>query len=240
MESAYRSIYRDLYERHWWWRARTEWIIDTLTRFRPAHGFTPILDIGCGEGLLFDRLSKFGDAEGIEIEEGLPPIEDPRREKIHALPFDERFRPGKTYELILMLDVLEHLPDPVTALQDVRRLLAPGGVFLATVPAFQMLWTNHDEINHHFRRYSVKELRPLLRNASMQLLEERYAFQWLAPVKLAVRGLECLAGVNSNMPKVPPTWINEPLYLASRLEQKLLGRLPIPFGSSLMIVARSL
>jgi SAM-dependent methyltransferase len=88
----------------------------------------------------------------------------------------------------------EHLRDPVTALQDVRRLLAPGGVFLPTVPAFQMLWTHHDAINHHFRRYSVMELRPLLRNASMQLLEERYAFQWLAPLKLAVRGLECLAG----------------------------------------------
>jgi SAM-dependent methyltransferase len=238
MEPAYRGVYRDLYERHWWWRARAEWIIDTLTRFRPAQGWTPILDIGCGEGLFFDRLSIFGDVEGIEVEEGLPPIEDPRREKIHAVPFDETFRPEKAYALILMLDVLEHLPDPVTALQHVRRLLAPGGVFMATVPAFQLLWTNHDAINHHFRRYSVKELRALLKNTDMQVLEERYAFQWLAPVKLALRGLERLAGVGSNMPKVPPAWINEPLYIASRLEQKLLGRLPIPFGSSLMVIAQ--
>ena len=104
-----------------------------------------------------------------------------------------RFQPGKTYKLILMLDVLEHLPDPVTAPQDVRWLLAPGGVFLATVPAFPDVMDQPRRNQLSLSTLLGQKASALPRNASVQLLEERYAFQWLAPVKLAVRGWECLA-----------------------------------------------
>jgi len=118
----------------------------------------------------FDRLLSFGDVEGIELEEGLPPVANPSRERIHLGRFDESFQPGKSYLLILMLDVLEHLPKPASALQHVRRLLAPGGVSLATVPAFQLLWTNHDVIHHHFQRYSAMTLRPLIESAKHSVI----------------------------------------------------------------------
>ena len=66
MDPKYGERYRELYEKHWWWRARTELIVDALHRLRPPQGWKDILDIGCGDGLFFDRLSSFGQVEGVE------------------------------------------------------------------------------------------------------------------------------------------------------------------------------
>jgi len=238
MDAEYRKLYRELFEKHWWWRARSEWITETLRRLRPAQGWPTILDVGCGEGLFFERLAEFGEVEGVEVAEQLPPDGGAWRGRIHVGPFDESFQPGKQYSLILMLDVLEHLQDPAAALRKVRGLLEPDGLFLATVPAFMSLWTQHDVINQHFARYSKRTLRPLAYAANLQIVEDSYFFQWPSPLKLMMHGLERVANMKVKMASVPPPWINEPLYWLARAEQATLGRLPVPFGTSLMMVAR--
>jgi len=238
MDPEYRKHYRELFEKHWWWRARTEWIITTLRRWESPKGWSAILDVGCGEGLFFERLSKLGYVEGVELEEGLPSGSERWRDRIHACPFDESFQPAKKYSLILMLDVLEHLTDPSEALRHVHRLLAPDGIFLVTVPAFQALWTNHDALNHHLRRYTKSALHQLLKNASFQSVQSSYFFQWTCPAKLAVRAAERILARPPKPPAIPPRWINEPLYLLSRAEHEIIRRIPLPFGSSLMVVAR--
>src|SRR5579862_4942250 len=123
MDTEYRKHYRNLFQRHWWWRARTEFIVHNLKSILPRGGHLNILDVGCGEGLFFDRLSEFGHVEGIEVEGALP-VDSPWLNRIRVCPFDETFQPEKQYSLILMLDVLEHLADPAAALRNVRRLLA--------------------------------------------------------------------------------------------------------------------
>ena len=238
MEPEYRKRYRELFRKHWWWRARTELIVTTLQHLQPPSGWPSILDIGCGEGLMFERLSKFGDVEGVELEEGLASELGKWRDQIHVCPFDERFEPAKRYSLILMLDVLEHLPDPPKALRHVRRLLAPDGIFLATVPAFQALWTNHDVLNHHLRRYTKQTLLELINHAGFHSVQSSYFFQWTCPAKLLVRAVEGILASQPEPPTIPPRWINEPLYLLSRAEQRITRRLSLPFGSSLMVVAR--
>jgi len=238
VDREYGDRYRDLFEKHWWWRARTEYVIETLRRYRPASGFPTILDIGCGDGLFFDRLQEFGQVEGVEPDAELVNPANPQRSRIHICPFDESFAPGKSYSLVLMLDVLEHLERPAAALKHALELLEPQGLFMATVPAFRMLWTNHDVINHHFTRYTKQSFRDVAGLAGLAIDDERYLYHWTFPVKLGVRLAEGALRLEPKPPSPGDRWINEALFRISRLEQKLLTPLSVPFGSSLMIVGK--
>ena len=197
-----------------------------------------ILDVGCGDGLFFNRLSEFGEVDGVEPDEGLVNPQGPQRARIRIAPFDSDFRSPAPYSLVLMLDVLEHLDDPGEALRHAHSLLTPAGTLLLTVPAFQILWTNHDTINHHLVRYRRGTLHPLLRKAGFAILEERYWYQWTCPVKLVIRLFERLFRRPPTVAQVPPNWINRLLYWLSRAEQETLGSIGVPFGSTLMIYCK--
>src|SRR6266545_1573241 len=112
MDPEYALHYRRLYECHWWWRAREDFILAALERLRPGVGGA-ILDVGCGDGLFFEKLSRLGLVEGIEMDPtGVTPG-GRWASRIHIQPFDESFQPGRQYALVLMLDVLEHFADPL-------------------------------------------------------------------------------------------------------------------------------
>ncbi len=213
-------------------------ILKTLRTRQPPGGWKSILDVGCGDGLLFDQLMPFGEVEGVEPSAVSVSEHSPHRSRIHTCPFDESFQPGKEFTLILMLDVLEHLADPAAALRRALALLAPAGMVLVTVPAFNTLWTNHDVINEHVTRYTRRTFRQLAKLTGLEIQAERYFFQWLFPVKLATRVLEHAMDPQPRPARVPTRWINTPLYLFSRLEQNTWGALPWAFGSSLMVWGR--
>ncbi|MGH9516382.1 MAG: class I SAM-dependent DNA methyltransferase [Terriglobales bacterium] len=237
MDSKYAEQYRELFEKHWWWRARTEVIIETLRRLRSSNKWDHILDVGCGDGLFFPRLLEFGAVEGIEPASQI--VDAKNESRIYSCPFDENFRPPHKYSLILMLDVLEHLPDPVRALSHARELLEPNGILMITVPAFMALWTNHDVLNHHFTRYTKASLNQLTAIAGLRIAEARYFFFWMAAAKLVVRVVERAFATEPKLPHVPHGWMNRSLYSISRMEQKILGKLPVPVGSSLIAVVEA-
>lgn len=236
MDDAYGQAYRELYRKHWWWRAREEMIAGVLNRLQPDARWGSVLDVGCGDGLFFDRLSSMGEVEGVEPDAALVSEDGPWRSRIHVRPFDRGFRPGRRYGLILMLDVLEHMDDPVAALRHARELLAPGGRLVVTVPAFRLLWTRHDEINHHVTRYTRTALVRQAHEAGLEVASARYFFHWLFPAKLAVRAKERLLSAGDALPTVPPPWINAAAYGLSRLEQAVVMPLRLPFGTSLLAV----
>jgi SAM-dependent methyltransferase len=238
VDAKYGEAYRELFEKHWWWRSRSELIVDKLRRLRPANGWKQILDVGCGDGLFFDRLAEFGDVEGVEPTAELVDPNNPYRERIYVCPFDASFRPNKQYSLVTMLDVLEHLEDPVRALQHALTLLTPEGSVIITVPAFMALWTSHDVLNHHMTRYTKQTFREVAERSGLEIQEARYFFYWTFPAKLAARAAEQVLRSKPEAPKIPPRWMNQTLFWLSRLEQKNLGALPVPFGSSLMVVGR--
>lgn len=239
MDPAYGARYRDLYERHWWWRAREAVILDALRRHRPPGHRWSILDVGCGDGLFFDRLAELGDVEGVEPDEALVTPDGPWAPHIHRVAFDDRFAPEKRYSLVLMLDVLEHLPDPVAALRHAVTLLSPGGLLLATVPAFRSLWTRHDELNHHYTRYTRSTFRAVAERAGFAIREARYFFQWMYPAKLLVRLSEALLPPRDSLPGVPSPIVNSALLSMSCVEYATLGRLGVPVGGSLLVVAEA-
>lgn len=234
MDPSYAQRYRDLATRHWWWRARNDSVREVASRLLGERQDAAILDIGCGDGVLFPFFSQFGDVEGIEPDAGVVSEASPWRQRIQIRPFDESFSPGRRFDLIVMLDVLEHLEDPRRALGHVRELLQDDGRVLVTVPAFQLLWTHHDELNHHFRRYTKPALSSVAQSAGLKVLESWYEFQWLFFAKLVERARERLAGP-SPPEEVPGDRLNDALYRACRAERRLTGRI-MPFGSSLLAV----
>jgi 2-polyprenyl-3-methyl-5-hydroxy-6-metoxy-1,4-benzoquinol methylase len=235
LDPEFSQHYRELYENHWWFRAREELIIKCLRREQPPDGWKSILDVGCGDGLFFDKLMQFGDVEGVEPAEQVIRPNNPFRRRIHVGAFDASFQPRKQYSLILMLDVLEHLPAPVEALRHAISLLQPGGSLLITVPAFRTLWTSHDVLNHHFTRYTKASFGRVAKEAGMKILQTRYMFFSLYLPKLAVRAKEYFLGSQPAIPGLPSPGFNRLLLWASSWEEKLLGKLPIPLGSSLLV-----
>jgi 2-polyprenyl-3-methyl-5-hydroxy-6-metoxy-1,4-benzoquinol methylase len=243
MDSDYGARYRELFQRHWWWRARERVILDALRAHQPAAGWGNVLDVGCGDGLFFDELATLPGVrlvEGVEPAEALVSPDGPHRARIHVAPFDATFDPKRRYSLIVMLDVLEHLPDPAASLRHAVALLEPGGVFLATVPAFLALWTRHDDLNHHFTRFDKASFRALAASAGLRVDQSRYFFHWTAAAKIATRVKEALIPGAPASPAVPPAPVNHALYALSRLEERLLGAVPLPFGSSLLVVGGAL
>jgi len=235
MDSSYAAEYRRLHEQHWWWRSREEIVLRELRTLANDRGHRRILDIGCGDGLMFDKLVEFGEVEGVEIDASIVSATNPWRDSIHIAPFDEKFQPRKFYDVILMLDVLEHLPDPRASLCHALRLLAPGGKLIVTVPAFPSLWTTHDELNHHFIRYTRNSFQDLTEGVA-RIQYDRYLFHWLFFAKAAVRAKETLFKTTPQPPRVPPSWMNGLLYGLTQVEQRCLSRLTLPWGSSYLAV----
>ena len=138
------------------------------------------------------HLAEFGVATG-DRARCLPGVRrHPCHGRVLIRPFDASFQPGTPYDLILFLDVLEHLPDPVEALRHARSLLAPGGTVLVTVPAFRALWTAHDDFNHHRTRYTRHGLLVGDDAGRSGAGGELLLLHWVAPVKLAVRLAEAI------------------------------------------------
>lgn len=236
MDAQYALNYRELYENHWWWRAREHFILATLKRLRSQGNWGSILDVGCGEGLFFDRLRKFGEVEGVETNPSLVTQGNRWKHQIYVSAFDATFQPNKQYPLILMLDVLEHLPSPTVYLRRAEELLDPAGILLITVPAFSCLWTTHDELNHHVSRFTKKSLLELISRTGLRVNELRYFFHWMFPVKFLIHYKEMCVRTDPSIPGVPAHDINAFLYRLSLLEQKVFSARSLPFGSSLLAV----
>jgi SAM-dependent methyltransferase len=237
MRADYALAYRELYHTHWWWRAREDFLAETLRRRLAKSQGNLILDIGCGGGLFFSRLREFGDVRGVEVDvtmkTGDPNIDD----RIFWGQLAD-YRPPAPFSLVLLLDVLEHLPDPLPTLRRAATLLGEDGIIVATVPAFRLLWTRPDELNDHITRYTKRTFRALLDEADCRIEVLQYFFAWTFPAKLAVRAVEGVRRPTGqgSLPSIPPHTVNRALYRLSRFEQQLLRGFA-PVGSSLVAVA---
>lgn len=238
MDADFIAQFRHLHEHHWWWRTRLAIINRVLDKYARRSPGSPVLDVGCGDGLMFDDLSRFGDVFGIEADSNAVDDNGPWRSRIHVGRFDESFRPDERFHLVTMLDVLEHLPDAPGALERVRQLMADDGLFVLTVPAFNSLWTSHDEICHHYTRYTRGMLLPMLRDAGFDIVQSRYLFHWTAPAKVVIRLNEWLFNRRATTPKVPSPFWNRFFAGLTAVEERISRVIPVPFGTSLLVVAR--
>lgn len=237
MEEDYAKGYEKLYSNHWWWRAREAEVLRVIRKYFSCRSDLSILDIGCGNGLFFDRLREFGVPEGVEPDPKLVTDEGRARGMITVAPFNESFLPAKRYDLILMLDVIEHVDTPAAFVKHAASLLKDDGRMIITVPAFNLLWTAHDDFNLHRTRYTTGSLGGLLGGLSLRTLELRYLFRWLFVPKLLVRLKELLSVSAPKPAAVPSSLLNLVALLVSRIDLTTLRGAPLPFGTSVLAVA---
>ena len=239
MERVVYQQMAELDDRHWWYRARRGIIADLIRReVRPPAG-AQILELGCGTGHNLAMLSGFGHVEGLELDEEARALSEKRLgRKIMSSPLPELNEvPDRHYDLIGAFDVIEHIEDDHAALASIATKLKPGGRFVMTVPAHQWMWSAHDVVNHHKRRYSKSRLRALIEGSPMKLDRVGYFNSLLFPLAVAERAASRLRGKNDADVKLPPAPLNALLEKVFDAERYLVGRFPLPPGLSLFAVA---
>lgn len=201
-----------------------------------------ILDIGAGSGSNYELLTNFGAVTGIEpspiavklaIHKGITDLVVASAEQI---PFE-----NDTFNLVTLMDVLEHLPDENKALSEAYRVLSKEGRIFVTVPALKILWTNHDAINNHYRRYSKREITEILEAAGFQIEKISFYFLTAFPFYLTRSLLEkrgLLNKRNLDYLSLPNLLINQSIFMILAIEARILKYISLPFGSSLVVVAK--
>jgi SAM-dependent methyltransferase len=227
-------------DRHWWYRGRRR-VLDAALSGLPLGPQTRILDAGCGSGRNMLELARYGEVTGIELSDASVALARERRigEVLQGSILDMPV-PSDSFELAVCLDVVEHLQDDVGALRELRRVVAPSGSLLVTVPAYERLWSSHDEINHHHRRYNRRTLLQAAQEAGWRCVFTTHFNSLLLPVATLLRVLDRLnthATESSLDLWLPPAPLNSLLQLPLNLEAALIGNgLRIPAGLSLLAV----
>ena len=237
MNENYGAEYASLYAEHWWWRSREAMIVDIIRRLNvPAP--TTLLDVGCGDAVAFPSLSEFGTVVGFEIDRSLVRPENPFASDIYHAPLGDPSYRNWRFGVVTALDVIEHIARDSIAVADMVKMLLPGGYLVVTVPAFMSLWDSHDVINHHYRRYTVPELRSLLEPYG-EVLDVRYLFHGLFFLKRAVRALNRVRPGAVVQHAKPRQWVNRAMQWGCLTEYQVFRRIPLPFGSSAVGILRS-
>jgi len=227
-------------DRHWWYRGRRTVIERVVCGLGLAPG-ARILDAGCGSGRNMIELARHGIVTGVELSQASVDIARDRHAgeviagSVLEMPFAD-----DSFDLAVSLDVIEHLDDDLGALRELRRVIAPGGALLLTVPAYQWLWSGHDEINHHHRRYTRRSLTRVAEQAGWQQSRTTYFNSLLLPIAILLRVLERFntktteSSLDLWVPPAPLNWLLErPLALEAAMIAHS-GR--IPAGLSLLTV----
>jgi SAM-dependent methyltransferase len=226
-------------QRHWWYRARREVIAALIRRSVSPPPAARILEIGCGTGHNLAMLGEFGHVDALELDEEVRTFAEQRLGRtVLSAPLPELAGVlDNHYDLIGAFDVIEHIDDDRAAVASIAAKLKPGGKFVITVPAHPWMWSAHDVVNHHKRRYSKRRLRQLIESSPLQLEAIGYFNSVLFPAAVAERLSSRLLRKDNADLTLPPAPLNATLERAFAAERHLIGRLPLPVGLSLFAVA---
>lgn len=228
-------------DHYWWFVSRRELVLSLMGRLPlPAEGAL-LLDVGCGTGATAAELRRFGQVVGVDFSPLA--LERCRRRKLdrlvraraEAIPLADGCA-----DALVATDLIEHLDDDGAALREFLRVLKPGGWAVISVPAFQFLWSEHDEALMHRRRYVASSLRRVARAAGFDVPTLNYALCFLFPAALGrLAGRKRPAGrAPEAQLKVVPDLANRMLIRLQRFEAGLLPHLRLPFGLSVVAVLR--
>jgi SAM-dependent methyltransferase len=215
-------------EDHWWYRGRRLILRAELDRL-PLRAGARVLDAGCGSGRTLQDLRVYGEVSGIELSPiAVEQARARRLGEIRVGRVEELPWPDGSFDLVTCLDVLEHTADDGLALRELRRVVKPGGWLVLTVPAYPALWSTHDEVNHHYRRYTRKSLRAAAVGAGWHVARVTSFNSLLLPAAAVVRISERYRNRNSHEHvselRVGPRWLNSTLERPLRIEASLLRR----------------
>jgi SAM-dependent methyltransferase len=234
-------IFSEIQKKHWWFVTRKNIVLDFIDRYLTKDDQVKVLDIGCGSGLMLNALEEVGETFGMDMSDEAicfsKEIFNGRVEKgvlPDQLPYQDNF-----FDLITALDVIEHIDNDIDSIRALRSLLVPGGKCILTVPAYMFLWSSHDEMNQHKRRYTLSKLNEKLVQAGFTVEKISYYNTLLFPVVFLVRMLNNVlrrdGSSDMNMPGFVMNYVLKKIFGG---EKYLLRYFNLPFGVSVLAVVR--
>lgn len=240
MDTDYYATLDSVQEQHWWYVARRNILERVLERVK-SEGLPPgvLYDLGCGVGANLPVLEKFGPTQGVDMSpEAVEFCRRRGRNVTLANLSSLQGIPDASASVVVLADVIEHIDDERPCLEAAHRALAPGGALIVTVPAYMFLWGPSDELNHHKRRYTAGQLR--------RVIEPSYRIEHLTYFNTLLFGLVAAGRMGEilfkrsgdDTAKLPPSLLNRTLTGIFGLEAGVVPRHRLPFGVSLLCVAR--
>ena len=244
MLSDYEKLYHQIEKKHWWNCSRRDFIYKLIHANKTDKGIK-ILDIGCSTGVLIEGLNKLTSAEifGIDVSDnainachkrGLINTRVMNGEK---LDFE-----NSTFDIVIASDCLEHIKDDQKALKEWYRVLKNQGKLIIFVPAFMALWSEHDNLSNHFRRYHRNELRLMLKKTGFKI--NRLSF-WNNILFIPIFTIRIILGLiktetkmKSNQLQLSNPFINRVLLRLLIIENKILMKTNLPVGVSLFAICQ--
>lgn len=239
MERVVYQQMAELDQRHWWYRARREVLAELIRRVVDPPKDADILEIGCGTGHNLAMLGDFGRVDALELDDEARAHAQKRLGRsVMSAPLPQLAGvPEHHYDLIGAFDVIEHIDDDQAAIASIATRLKPSGRFVMTVPAHQWMWSAHDVVNHHRRRYSKRRLKLLIESSPLKLERIGYFNCLLFPLAVAERLSSRLRKKDEADLKLPAAPLNRALERVFAAERHLVARVPLPPGLSLFAVA---
>jgi SAM-dependent methyltransferase len=235
------ELHAKLEDIHWWFKARREIIFEILKRHVPPGKRKIIAEIGCGTGGNLKFLREYYQLIGVDTSSEAVKY---AMERVDCNVFLGDFRDVLSnkwnhLDAVLLLDVLEHIDDDVNFINDIVKNLNPNAILLITVPAHMCLWSQHDVVLGHKRRYSAGKLRSLWKNSDV--VKELFFSSFntfLFPAIALLRILKKTKNVRKSDLFMPPPLINCLLYKIFSIERIMLKLFTIPFGMSYLVVLK--
>ena len=232
-ESLYHQFYK-VEQQHWWFVARQDILLAFIKEIikLPPEAF--VLDVGCGTGAMLDALSQLYAAYGVDFS---PIAVEYCRKRGLSNVFCGNLGDipvNKKFDLLTFLDVIEHIDDDLGILRQGWSLLKPEGSILVTVPAYQWLWSKHDELNQHKRRYTMQKLVHLVEKAGYTVRHSTYFNTFLFPLAVLRRTWGTIADRWHDDLALPSPLINNFFRGIFRAEKLLVQHMTLPFGVSIL------
>lgn len=245
MDKDFERLYHTVEEDNWWFVARRDMLLRLLERYRVPLD-AQILDIGCAGGALLLALKERGYKALTALDYSSDAIARCKGRGIERAFVMDGHRPEfpeRTFDVIIASDCLEHLSDDQTALANWNRVLKTSGIAFIFVPAYQFLWSAHDEANHHYRRYTRLELAKKASTAGFQILESGYwNLLFFFPTALLRLGARLFRRERKGAAKAQvlqsPRFLNNALIAVSRWENAVSSRFAFPMGMSAFVIAK--
>lgn len=239
-ESLYHLHYTQE-ESHWWFAARAEIVQRIIERYGGLAPGDTILDIGCGTGAILKKLSARYRTVGIDMSPLA--IEYSKKRgltEVFVMTAEEFPRDRYDVKAVIMLDVIEHIDDDIAVLETARDIIGDTGRIIITVPAYMWLWSSHDLVNHHKRRYTRKTLRAALAKAGLEPLKMSYYNTLLFPLAVVKKLLSRSRTIDRASAAVdqPSKLVNTIFKAIFSLERFIVPSINLPWGVSLVTVAR--